>query len=326
MVDINGVAIFRCIKAEKTAEELGVFTAEELTGAENETVQAVAESLIKNLIGDPEIGERQRTPDYGNSKSARIHEFGPDATVERENGLVTKTVLEDLRRGEALETNAKAVAEWYVAETQSRSDLLLIVPYTYDGEQFVGIIKTPYLDDAYQTDPSEILKEAQRIIQEKTHKGIIYPRYDRAGGRLTAEEAKVYQSGGNSNYAQYWWRFLRLTEHRVEDEELVEAVADGSGPVAGLRSTAEFAALPERVEDDTVLDGRLKIEIGGIPLDVDVGDLADEQVRLAKKGGTYFVIFTGGDIDVEATDGQYRQELPELTEFEDLETVLADYL
>lgn len=326
MVDINGIAIYRCLKADQTYEQLGIFDADEIEADENDTVRAVAASLIENLIDDPGIGDRQRTPDYGNSKSARIHAYRPDAEVERENGYVTKTVLEELRNGTNLEANARAIAEWYVTETQSRSDLLLVVPYTYDGERFVGIIKTPYLDDAYQTDPSAILKEAQQIIQEKTHKGIIHPRYDRTVGRTVTDEAKVYQSGGGGNYADYWVAFLKLAETQLEDEELVDAVADGSGPVAELESTAEFADLPDQVDDDGVLDGRLKIEIAGIPLDVEVGDLADERVRLAKKGGTYFVIFTGGELDVEATDGQDRQELPELTEFEELETALAEYL
>lgn len=323
MVEINGIAIYRCLKAEERLEELAVFDTEGVQQEDNETVRNVAEDLIENQIGDPEIGSRQRTPEYGDSKSARIHEYSAAASVERDNGFVTTAVLEELRESESIEENSRALAEWYLNETQSRSDLLLVVPYTYDDENFVGIIKTPYLDDAYQTDPSEILKEAERIIQQKTHKGIIHPRYDKAGDRIITDEAKVYQSG---RYADYWYNFINLSEKKLEDEALVEAVADGSGAVAGIQATSEFSELPDRVDDDRELRGQLKIEISGISLDVEVGDLADENVRLAQRGGTYFVIFTGGDIDIEANDGINRQALPELRDFDDLQTALSDYL
>jgi len=326
MVECNGVAIYRCIKEDDELVSLAVLDSEQIEEEENETVKQVSQSLIEDLIDDRSVGSRRSTPDYGDSKSARIHEYKESAEVERENGFVTIEVLEELRESTNLEQNSRAIAEWYLEETQSRSDLILVIPYTYDGENFVGIIKTPYLDDAYQTDPSDILREAQRVIQEETHKGIIHPRYDHSVGEIYPGEAKVYQSGGGPRYADYWIGFLNLAETKVEDEELVESVADGSGPVAAVQSSSEFSDLPDRVDDESLLDGRLNIEISGISLDVDVGDLAEERVRLAEKDGTYFVIFTGGDLDVEASDGSTNQELPELSEFEDLEEALSDYL
>lgn len=326
MIECNGVAIYRCIKDDDELVSLAVLDSSEIAEEENETVKQVSQSLIEDLIDDRSVGSRRSTPDYGDSKSARIHEYKESAEVERENGFITIEVLEELRESINLEQNSRAIAEWYLEETQSRSDLILVIPYTYDGENFVGIIKTPYLDDAYQTDPSDILREAQRVIQEETHKGIIHPRYDHSVGEIYPGEAKVYQSGGGPRYADYWIGFLNLAETKVEDEELVESVADGSGPVAAVQSSSEFSDLPNRVDDESLLDGRLNIEISGISLDVDVGDLADERVRLAEKDGTYFVIFTGGDLDVEASDGSTSQELPELSEFEGLEDALSNYL
>jgi hypothetical protein len=326
MIECSGVAIYRCIKEDDELVSLAVLDSEQIEEEENKTVKQVSQSLIEDLIDDRSVGSRRSTPDYGDSKSARIHEYKESAEVKRENGFVTVEVLEELRESTNLEQNSRAIAEWYLEETQSRSDLILVIPYTYDGENFVGIIKTPYLDDAYQTDPSDILREAQRVIQEETHKGIIHPRYDHSVGEIYPGEAKVYQSGGGPRYADYWIGFLNLAETKVEDEELVESVADGSGPVAAVQSSSEFSDLPDRVDDESLLDGRLNIEISGISLDVDVGDLAEERVRLAEKDGTYFVIFTGGDLDVEASDGSTNQELPELSEFEDLEEALSDYL
>jgi hypothetical protein len=326
MVECNGVAIYRCIKDDDELVELAVLDSTEIEEDENETVKEVSQSLIKDLIGDHSIGSRRSTPDYGDSKSARIHEYTESAEVERENGYVTKEVLEELRHSTNLAENSRAIAEWYLDETQSRSDLILVIPYTYEEENFVGVIKTPYLDDAYQTDPSDILREAQQVIREDTHKGIIHPRYDFSVGEIDTEEAKVYQSGGGQQYADYWIGFVNLADNKVEDEELVESVADGSGPVAAVQSSSEFSDLPDRVDDESVLDGRLNIEISGISLDVDVGDLAEGRVRLAEKDGSYFVIFTGGDLDVEASDGSTSQELPDLNEFEDLEEALGDYL
>jgi hypothetical protein len=326
MVECNGVAIYRCIKEDDELVELAVLDSTEIEEDENETVKQVSQSLIEDLIDDRSIGSRQSTPDYGSSKSARVHEYKDSAEVERENGYITKDVLEDLRHSTNFGENSYALAEWYLSETQSRSDLILVIPYSFDGEDFVGIIKTPYLNDAYQTDPSDILREAQKVIREDTHKGIIHPRYDHSIGEFYTGEAKVYQSGGGPRYADYWIGFVRLAETKVEDEELVESVADGSGPVAAVRSSSEFRDLPERVSDESLLDARLNIEISGISLNVEVGDLAEETVRLAEKDGTYFVIFTGGDIDVEASDGSTSQELPDLSEFETLEDALDDYL
>ena len=326
MVECNGVAIYRCIKQDDELVELAVLDSAQIEENENETVKQVSQSLIEDLVDDRSIGSRRSTPDYGDSKSARIHEYKESAEVERENGYVTKEVLEELRHSTNLRENSHALAEWYLEETQSRSDLILVIPYTFDEEDFVGIIKTPYLDDAYQTDPSDILREAQQVIREDTHKGIIYPRYDHSVGEVYTEEAKVYQTGGGPKYANYWIGFVKLAETKVEDEELVESVADGSGPIAAVQSSAEFSDLPDRVDNESLLDGRLNIEISGISLGIDVGDLAEERVHLAEKDGTYFVIFTGGDMDVEASDGSTSQELPELSEFEDLEEALSDYL
>lgn len=326
MVECNGVAIYRCIKEDNELVELAVLDSAEIEEEVNETVKQVSQSLIKDLIDDPSIGSRRSTPDYGDSKSARIHEFQESAEVERENGFVTLQVLEELRHSTNLEENSHALAEWYLQETQSRSDLILVIPYTYDGESFVGIIKTPYLDDAYQTDTSDILREARQVIREDTHKGIIHPRYDHSVGEIDTGEAKVYQSGGGPRYADYWLGFVKLSNTKVEDEALVESVANGSGPIASVQSSSEFSDLPSRVDDEGLLEGRMNIEISGISLDIEVGDLADGRVRLAEKDGTYFVIFTGGDLDVEASDGSTSQEFPQLSEFEDLDEALSDYL
>ncbi|WP_312912793.1 hypothetical protein [Natronosalvus caseinilyticus] len=326
MVDINGVAIYRCVKQDDLLDQLAILDSEDIRTEDNETVREVTQNLIENLIEDPTIGERSKTPEYGNSKSARIHEYTEEVDVERSNGFVTRTVLEELRHSANFDANSEALAEWYLEESQSRSDLLLIISYTYDGENFAGIIKTPYLDDAYQTDPSEILREARSVIQENTHKGIIHPRYDLSVEQLHLDEAKVYQRAAGSDPASYWTNFVRLADSKTEDEELVQDISEGRSPIASVQSTSEFSDLTSRVEGDIAMDGRISIEIGGDSLSVDVEDLVERNVRLAKKDGTYFVIFVGGRIDVEASDGNRNQELPELDEYEDLENALSEYL
>lgn len=326
MVEINGLAIFRCFKEQDSPETLGIIDASDIENPANETIRDVSQRLVGNLIDDPNVGRSRKTPKYGRSKSARIHEFGEEATVERENGLVTKTVLEELRDSTDLETNGEAVAEWYLTETQSRSDLLLIVPYEFEGHEFVAIIKTPYLDDAYETDPTEILKEAERVIQRKTHKGLIYPCYEQHDDTVDTDRAKVYQSSGS--YSDYWWGFLRLLETKVDDEELVECVADGRGPFPEVGSTEELDQLPNEVDNQDLLDAKVKLEISGIELAVSLGDLTDgSTVRLAKKDGTYFVILTGGEPDIQAVDQNDKHAVfPDLNEFEELDDVLAQYL
>lgn len=325
MVGINGVAIYKCIKEEGTPEALGIKDSSEIELEENETIMEVASRLVENIIDDPNIGEERKTPKYGRGKSARIHEFSDEVNAERENSYVTKDVLDDLRNGGDLSDSSYALAEWYITETQSRSDLLLVIPYTYDDQNFVAIIKTPYLDDAYETDPSDILTKAEEIIQRKTHKSLIYPWYDRHEGVVDENEAKVYQSGGS--YADYWWGFVKLHEKKVQDEELLEVIADGEGALANVSSTSDFQSLPDTVEDDSLLDGNVKIEIGGIEVDVPLTDLAEDRVQLAKKDNTYFVILSGGVPDIQAQEGSRRHDVfPNLSDFDDIEDVVDSYL
>lgn len=325
MVTINGVAIYKCIKEDGTPEELGIKESSELELEENDAIREVATRLVENIIDNPGIGRERKTPKYGRGKSARIHEFSEEVNAERENGYVAKEVLDTLREGDDLEDVSQALAEWYITETQSRSDLLLVIPYSYDNHNFVAIIKTPYLDDAYETDPSDVLKKAEEIIQRRTHKSLIYPKYDRHGGGIDENEAKVYQSGGS--YSAYWWGFVKLQEEKVEDEELMEVVADGEGPLATVSSTADFRDLPDSVEEDSVLDGKVKIEISGIEVDVPLSDLAEDRVQLARKDNTYFVILSGGTPDIQAQEGSQRQDVfPNLDDFEELDDVLDRYL
>lgn len=326
MVQINGLAIFRCFKEQDSPETLGIVDASEIEASGNETIRDVAQRLVENLIDDPNVGSSKKTPKYGRAKSARIHTFSEEATVERDNGFVTKTVLDELRTSTDIEENGYAVAEWYLNETQSRSDLLLVVPYTYKGHEFVAIIKTPYLDDAYETDPTEILKEAERVIQRKTHKGMIYPCYEQHDATVDTDRAKLYQSG--SRYSIYWWRFVRLQKQQVQDEELVEYVSDGRGPFPDVDSTGELDQLPNEVDNQDLLDAKVNLEISGIELDITLGDLTDgSTVRLAKKDGTYFVILTGGEPDIQAVDQNGKHAVfPDLNDFEELDDVLGQYL
>lgn len=326
MVDIRGLAIFRCLKEQDNPETLGVVDAAEIDDDANETIRDVSKRLVENLTDDPNIGRTRKTPKYGRAKSARIHEFSEEATVERDNGYETKAVLDDLRSTTELEENATAVAEWYLTETQSRSDLLLVAPYEHDGHYFVTVIKTPYLEDAYETDPTEILKEAEQVIQRQTHKGLIYPSYDRHNGTVDTERAKVYQSGGS--YSDYWWRFLRLQNKKVEDEELAQYVADGHGPFTDVSATSDLDAVPNNISNRDLLDARVKLEISGIELDVTLGDLTDgSTVELAKKDNTYFVILKGGEPDIQVLDQNDRRPVfPDLNDFDDLDDVLAQYL
>lgn len=239
---------------------------------------------------------------------------------------MTKTVLDNLCDGTALEENGAAVAEWYLTETQSRSDLLLLVPYQHDGHEFLAVIKTPYLEDAYETDPTEILKEAEQVIQRQTHKGLIYPDYDRHGGAVDTGRAKVYQSGGS--YSDYWWRFIRLQDKKVEDEELAEHVADGHAPFHDVSATADLEHVPDDIEDPALLDAKVKLEIAGIELDVTLGDITESStVQLAQKDNTYFIILKGGEPDIQVVDQNTRQPVfPDLNNFDDLATVLGDHL
>jgi len=58
MVDIHGLAIFRCLKEQDTPETLGIVDAAEIDNDENETIRDVSKRLVENLIEDPNIDAR----------------------------------------------------------------------------------------------------------------------------------------------------------------------------------------------------------------------------------------------------------------------------
>lgn len=300
---VNGVALYNINKAEKESESLGSFNEAELNLDEHDTVREVAQRLVENLIDDTTLGQKQKTPKYGHKKNARAHAFSAEASEGHHNlgSTVTIEVLEALRKGVDFDQNAAHVAEWYLQEKKSLTALLIIASYEYDGEDYVIILKTPYIENAYQVDPESVLSEAEQVIQGDAEKSIIYPYRDPATQDIDRSQVKVY-NGKTSYTAGYWRRFVQLEEALVPDEELFEYAKDEDSELAQVQSTADFQSVAQKVETGEIPDGEVTITVDGeISFDAPITEvLANEDIRFAQEGDSEFVILRGRDINFTA--------------------------
>jgi hypothetical protein len=242
MVEVTGIGVYSCVKTEGDGNPdpstVGVLENEDL----NDDAGAEASRICEELI-DTALGKK-----YGESKSARNHRFSAEAEVERsDDGESVLDVLEEVRNDGDLEKYSKHIADWYITEIQSRSDLIIVAPFEEHDREFVAVIKTPFLPDAHEIDTDEMFVEHERIIREETDKSIIYPFYDEFEDEADSDRARVYQRDGSQHYAKYRWRFLRLEEEKHPDElvenSLGQRMDEGDGEFDSLDDFTERSSV-----------------------------------------------------------------------------------
>ena len=199
MVDVKGVGVYSCIKKDNdpnpTPSLVGVLESEDIGESRGAQAAAIVESLIGSILDKR----------YGETKSARNHRFSAEAEVERtDDGGSVVDVLETLRNGGDMDAYSRHLAQWYIDQTQSRSDLIIVAPFKEHNRNFVAIIKTPFLPDAHEIDTEEVFIEHERIIREETDKSILYPFYDEFEDEADPERVHIYQRRGSQHYADYW--------------------------------------------------------------------------------------------------------------------------
>lgn len=320
MVRIQAVSIIECSKNPNSRDKLGVIGPNEIDQNGNQTVREVCERMVCDIIDDSDLGSGSG-PRYDRDKSARTHDFQDAADSERQEQKSTKDVIEELRNLDSLEENSLTVADWYLDQSSSRSGILLVIPYSYENDDFVAIIKTPFIEDALQAesedDTEEIFKEAEEIFRENPHKTAKYPALKH--GDLDADAMNIYQKGASVDYPKYWYEFLRLEENLSPNEKLIDALDD-----SGAIEVDDSSEIGDKVSEKDIEDIEAKIEINGIDISVELSQL-NENVFFAEESGEKFVILKGADTVIE-TKGSSKDKIFDTENFESLRDVLSDYL
>lgn len=308
MVEVTGIGVYSCIKKEDDdnpdPSPVGVLDSDDLADDAGAEASRICEDLI-----DAALDKK-----YGETKSARNHWFGPEADVERTNdGESVIDVLESVRANEDIEIYSEIIAQWYITEIQSRSDLIIVAPFEEYDRDFVAIIKTPFLPDAHEIDTEEVFIEHERIIREETDKSIIHPFYDRFEDDPDPERVHVYQRYGSHHYAKYWWKFLRLQEQQHPDELVEETIdnqleTDGRGGFDSIEEFSDFAA--EQFDDDVEQEATVSIEIANTSFHIPLTEFREQDnVRLAKEGSTYYIILSGTEPQMTVGSGRNKRSL-----------------
>ncbi|WP_255152846.1 hypothetical protein [Halorarius halobius] len=314
MVEVTGIGVYSCVKTEgddsPDPSTVGVLDDEDLNADAGAEASRICEELIDTALDKK----------YGDSKSARNHRFSAEAEVERtDDGESVIEVLEEVRNDGDIERYSEYIADWYITEIQSRSDLIIVAPFEEHDRDFVAVIKTPFLPDAHEIDTDEMFVEHERIIREETDKSIIYPFYDEFENEPDPEQAHVYQRDGSQHYAKYWWRFLRLEEEKHPDELVEGSISqrmDGEdGEFDSLDDFIDFAA--EEFDDEVGQEATVSIEIANTSFQIPLSEFQQqENVKLAKEGNTYYVVLSG--TQPQMTVGSGRNKRSVFDEIDDL--------
>jgi hypothetical protein len=250
---------------------------------------------------------------YGKTKSSRNHRFSAEAEVERtEDGESVMEVLEAIRDGNDIESYSTHIADWYITEIQSRSDLIIVAPFEEHGQDFVAVIKTPFLPDAHEISTEEVFVEHERIIREEIDKSIIYPFYDEFEDESDPERVHVHQRHGSQHYSKYWRNFLQLEEQKHPDEFVEETIGQrvegGEDSFDSLDAFTDFAS--EEFDDEIGQEATVSVEIANTSFQIPLSEFQQQdKVQLAKEGNTYYVVLSGTEPKMTVGSGRNKRSL-----------------
>lgn len=314
MVEVTGIAVYSCVKTEDDdnpdPSTVGVLDSKDLADDAGAEASRICEELIDTALDKK----------YGETKSARNHRFSAEAELERTNdGESVIDVLEAVRNDGDIERCSEYIADWYITEIQSRSDLIIVAPFEEYDRDFVVVIKTPFLPDAHEIDTEEVFVEHERIIREETDKSIIYPFYDEFEDEPNSERVHVYQRYGSQHYAKYWWRFLRLEEQKHPDDVVEDSIGqrmDGEdGEFDSLDDFVDFTS--EEFDDEVGQEATVSVEIANTSFQIPLSEFRQQDnVQLAKEGNTYYVVLSGTQPQMTVGSGRNKRSL--FDEIEDL--------
>lgn len=322
MVDIQSVAVFSCEKGEEIDDpspvSVGVLDSDDLDTEGGREVERICTAMVGEALG--------RNYDSSETKNARTHEFTDNATevpapiegVERS----IREVLDGVKNEEDLEENARVLSQLYLDEIQSRADLLITVHYEQYDEDFVAILKTPYLEGAHEidlseSDTTEVFIENERVIQEETDKSVLYPQYDAYEEETDTSRAQLFQASGASHYSSYWYGFLELAEKKHPDELVERGLKEQARE---SETGAAFGSYREFIEDETIEtdadstssieNGDVTVRIAGRSLRVSLEELRESHnVQLARDGDQFYLILSDIEPEITVGSGQGRKSV-----------------
>jgi hypothetical protein len=186
------------------------------------------------------------------------------------------------------------------------------------------VLKSPYIEDTFQVDTSDVLNEVDQVIREQADKSLIYP--SRWNGEVDTDQAKLYHGG--SQVANYWMSFVQLSSSPDEDEKLFEMAAGAHSELEEIDSSTDLQEVDEKVDQGEIPDGNVKIKVNDdIELRVSVSRVGTDDIMFAEAGNSEFVILRGDTIEFEVTQENTREDpFPNLDSFKPLEEVIADYI
>lgn len=312
-IEINTIGLFHC-RAESKAVTDTIRVIEKDEIGEYGTVEDVTRKMIGRLKGK----------DFVDSKSARVHDFTPQADDPRDvDNHSTKDLLDTIlnRKGDITE-DLETMASWYLQTSYAQSGLLLISHITTGGRPQLAFIKAPFMDDAYEPDENRVLTEMDQVIKGDLKKGILYPRITPAGD-VRKNQACVYQAQSSQRYPKHWYQYLHLEPSTTADEELSNALdtEESNNLLSNPTSTEEFEEVGSEI-DPELKDAVVTVEIAGMEVDVKLGELLQrERVFLVKNDSGYHLIISGDKPKIkfyDGSEGRYRELLPDLESYDEL--------
>jgi hypothetical protein len=271
--------------------------------------------------------------------NARNHQWDDSAYEAVDLGSSDSTpidILEELREGSDFENNSVKLTELFLQQVREVPnaiavlDLLIFGRFTRGEEEFITVIKTPYIDDAYNINPDaeDILTENEQVIREQTDKSLLYPRHDGIDEEIDNSKVQVFQKQGSSNWANYWYEFIDLEENKYPDE-LVESTfknraAEGdNNAVFSSYSVFDETDLEEEFDTDGDLNnGDVSIQFAGERLKISIEKIrSDDRVQLARSNDSeeYYLILK--DTDPEFPVGPSGSTNPLFDDISDLPVI-----
>lgn len=269
--------------------------------------------------------------------NARKHSWRDEAHTEVDlagTDQSIKEIFESLKDDDEFENNSENLAQLFISQVREVPnnvavlDLLIITHFVRGGNDFVSVIKTPYIDDAHNVNPDaeEVLVQNERVIREEIDKSILYPRHDGVEEEVDESKVQVFQKRGSSHWADYWYEFIELEVNSYPDEQvenqLKERATEGDSESA-FPSYSSFTQTDFNEEyGDGFEKGTVSVKFAGEQLRLPIEKIKeDDRVKLARSqdNDQYYLILS--DSNPEITVGQSSSEKSLFGELSDLPVI-----
>lgn len=312
-IDILSIGIFRC-RPDDESDTIRVLPKEELN--EFQSPVSVTDNLLTTLT----------TRNFISAKNARVHKFTKEAEKPRDvEAISTRELLRECLEEENIRENFETLASWYHQTNYSRPGLLIITYFKQNEVPQLAILKAPFMNDAYQADDDQILKETDSIVKSDLKKGILYPRIT-PDNAVNSDEACIYQREGSSKqFPEHWYRYLHLEPSKTPEERFAEHLKEEgeSSPVAEVESTDEFGKIIDNLNGG-IGESVVSISIGDRDVKVRLNELLERDgIHLVESNRGYHLVISGDrpEVKFSGIQGGAQQILKGISDYDQMEEV-----